>query len=124
MPIYANARVYFCDRKWSPFFDLRLGYYIPIVKGERVEKYWNSWNSDEYGFKNDSHIVYGFSIGGTIGIQCKNFEFGLSARTVKVLRVEEYVYYDESSQNLRDENDRLSGMIRAFFAYNFQLKKK
>lgn len=107
MPIFANARLYFCDRKWSPFFDLKLGYYIPIVKGERVVSYYNY-----------SHTVYGFSIGGTIGIQYKNFEFGLSARTVKVHRAEFFSNY------CNDYGNSLSGMIRLTFAYNFQFKKK
>ena len=34
LPIFANARVYFCNLKISPFFDIKAGYQIPLTESE------------------------------------------------------------------------------------------
>lgn len=47
-PFYVNARAYFCDRLWSPFFDVKVGL----------------------------TTVEGFRLNGTLGMQYKNFDFG------------------------------------------------
>ena len=57
LPIYANARVYFCDRKWSPFLDLNLLYSIPISQ--------------------NSEFAAGFGWNGMIGVQFRKFDTGV-----------------------------------------------
>lgn len=47
-PLYANARAYFCDRLWSPFFDVKVG----LTTGK------------------------GFRLNGTLGVQYKSFDVG------------------------------------------------
>lgn len=102
MPIFVNARAYFCDRKWSPFLDLKIGYNIPITKG-----------LDDYGERDWSLETYGFTIGGTIGVQYKCFDYGITGRTLKVFRDNDYFPNDD--MNL--------GSVTISVAYNFQFKK-
>lgn len=107
MPVFANARVYFCDRKWSPFLDLKIGYNIPITKGVRTNSYMT-----------ESHTIFGFNIGGTLGIQYKNYDFGITFRQLEI-------YYDYDSYSYGNTIDYYSSPAIMFsIAYNFQLKNK
>ena len=114
MPIFANARAYFCDRKWSPFFDIIAGFNIPIIKGAR-----------SYGPDIATEKAIGFTTGGTIGVQFKGFDLGFSGCIINVSRfskgyhlvggIEEYSYY---------EYNNIDMSYTISIAYNFQLSKK
>lgn len=96
LPIFANARVYFMDRKWSPFLDLMFGYMIPLKSVEYV---------DTYGTMTLSY--HGLCLGSTLGVQVKGFDFGID---VKWRRFGDYL--------------NLNGYLGVSVAYNFQFKKK
>ena len=96
MPIYANFRAYCCDRKWSPFFDLKVGYDIPLVT------------------PTNNYKIQGYNITGTIGIQCRNFDLGVTIGGFNCFRKQDLQYYI----------DNPVGFATLNVAYNFQLNKK
>lgn len=59
LPLCANARAYFCDRKWSPFFDIKIGYNIPL--------------------KRSPNSLDGVHLTCMLGLQFKRFDIGLFA---------------------------------------------
>jgi len=64
LPIYANARVYFCDRKLSPFLDLKVGYQIPVAES-------NVLCAAQEALKGMFAIAM-------LGAQYKNIDFGVA----------------------------------------------
>lgn len=63
LPLCANARAYFCDRKWSPFFDIKIGYNIPL--------------------KRSPNSLDGMHLTCMLGLQFKRFDIGLFASWLK-----------------------------------------
>lgn len=120
IPVFINARVYFMDRKWSPFLDVKLGYVVPIKKG--VYSYDMTYSSDLVRHSDVTETMQGFSIGGTIGMQYKNIDFGITARTLNV----QYVVQSKESVDgmlyTNDGNDHL-GYFGLTIAYNIPIKK-
>lgn len=95
LPVFVNARAYFCDRKWSPFLDIKIRYVSNINK---VETY-------QYGYYSQTWVK-GLSYGGTLGMQYKNVDFGLSGYFL-------------------DVHKELGGWAFTInVAYNFQIKKR
>ena len=95
LPVFVNARAYFCDRKWSPFLDLKIRYVTNINK---VETY-------QYGYLSETYVK-GLSYGGTLGVQYNNFDFGVSGYFLDV------------------HKDMSGWAFTINVGYNFQLKKK
>lgn len=124
-PLFANARVYFCDRQWSPFFDVKVGFHVPWSESYYKESgYWEGEYS-EYTMS-----LSGLLLCGTLGMQYKNFDFGCTAGMIRMhehyytkykhLNTNWYDYYDSES---RDDN--YGGLlILGYVAYNIQFKKK
>ena len=116
IPLYANARVYFIDRKWSPFLDLKLGYLIPIRDGKySYEKTY--YYSGTIGHGKVTETMLGFTFGGTLGVQFKGFDLGITAQSLKIHHVDNY---DQHSYVV-DENQHL-GYFGISIAYNIQFK--
>ena len=73
LPLFLNTRVLFCDRKWSPFVDFKLGYNLALSNKKVYEVYY------------DNQLVYkraittnGISAAITLGAQYKIFSFGVT----------------------------------------------
>lgn len=93
MPLFINARAYFCDKTWSPFFDLKIRSVIPLTK--HVGYYYGSYFET---------YPEGISYTGTLGVQHKYLDLGLTGGYL-------------------DIHKDLGGMILTFsIAYNFQFK--
>ena len=122
IPVFANARVYFIDRKWSPFFDFKIGYMIPLMTGvERYEYLYSddSWHRSEY-----KDTMQGFLISPTLGVQFKGFDFGINVTWLNVYHTykeEWHNYWDDVTHT--DYENRSLGYIGLTLAYNFQFKK-
>lgn len=113
IPIYANLRVYFCDRKWSPFFNLNVG-----------------WNFDskeyyvkEYDFQ-DSYDVerasaHGIVLQGELGIQYKSFDFGFTFGIFNYAH--QFSIYSHGQSEYYDYYTSKDFKLLLNFAYNFQL---
>lgn len=74
LPLFLNARVNFCDRKWSPFVDFKVGYNLALTDKKLYEVYY------------DNKLVYkrtfttnGISAAITFGAQYKIFSFGVTS---------------------------------------------
>lgn len=82
VPVYGNLRVYFCDKPWSPFFDLKAGYNFPL----------NFKHYDDY-YYDDRQItkLLGFCANATLGLETKHFDFGLNVGT-NGIHIDEYYY--------------------------------
>lgn len=106
LPIFANARAYFIDRKWSPFFDLQLGYLIPLSK-----------QSQSMTYHTEIKYAQGLYLQPTLGVQFKGFDFGIFGSLFTV-------YYRQEGDNHHYEDHYQIGTIGVSVAYNFQLKKK
>ncbi|MBQ7551086.1 MAG: hypothetical protein IJT04_06135 [Bacteroidales bacterium] len=68
IPIFANMRAYFCDREWSPFFDVKIGYALPLA----AHQVWNS-----YGYSASDELKYLFSglkLNCGLGLQYKGID--------------------------------------------------
>jgi len=109
-PFFFNARVYFCDRKWSPFFNLKLGFNSSLNKCLDWE--------DEYCVCLPISLK-GFLLDGTFGMQYKNFDFGVSERLCSF-----HLYNDYGYSYIDSNASRKRWLIMGYVAYNFQLKKK
>lgn len=119
VPIYANVRGYFCNRKWSPYYDIKLGYNIT---GNKVD--FEETNNSRY----DNWRYRGFYADFGFGLQYKNYDFGIEVNLYK-LKYDEYKYnYWESVLSYQWEFERKrSEILISFclkFAYNFQVTKK
>ena len=116
IPLYANLRVYFCDRKWSPFFDLKVGYNFIVKEYYKKEYYTNS----EYCRYSENAFTQGIVLQGALGLQYKSFDFGFTFGTYNFK--ESYSYYNEHGivENSHS-NNRMDLKLLLTFAYNFQL---
>ena len=63
LPIYANTRVYFCDRKLSPFLDLKAGYQIPVTESDVL-----------YAAQEALEGLFAIAM---LGVQYKNIDLGV-----------------------------------------------
>lgn len=100
--VYANPRVYFCDKKWSPFLDLKIGYNIPVIV-DKISDFGNQYN-----------CIEGFMMNAMLGIQYEGFDFGVAFGRCS------YRYY------FMDVVDSSAKCMPLTFnvAYNFQFKKR
>jgi len=107
VPLFVDFRAYFCDRAWSPFVDLKVGFN-------------KSLNNVSYysGYYWDDGVIYslkGFLLDGTFGIQHKKFDFGVS-----VGMFSDYAYDPWDDWHSR----RMNMLLMGYVAYNIQLSKK
>lgn len=115
IPLRANARVYFCDRKWSPFLELLAGYNIPINKGV--------YRWDE-GRVIETLTIEKLTAGFILGLQYKGFDFGVSVNYMNGHMVEESHYNNEPwIHDYYNENNKSYAYGTVFFGYNFPLTK-
>lgn len=123
LPIFANARVYFIDRKWSPFLDLKFGYMIPLMSGAEHSYYDGYSNFYHY---DGTDTMQGLVFGPTLGVQVKGFDFGIGVKWFNVYHTEERHEHSEYSgdSDFYESENRHLGYIGVSVAYNFQLKKK
>lgn len=121
LPLFVNARVYFIDRKWSPFLDLKLGYMIPIKSGLC---YWDGHNPDASRRIANTHTMRGFTISPTLGVQFMGFDFGITARMLNVYYADVDYYPDNDEMVVNYDSEAFKGYLGITIAYNFQLKKK
>jgi len=120
IPIYANIRGYFCDRKWSPYYDIKLGFNGTINQKD----YYESGN-DKYTEIN----LTGFYADFGLGMQYKNYDFGIELYLYPV-NYDKFYYNPDGYFGFSEwifaesvkEFDLFSGCLK--FAYNFQIKKK
>lgn len=124
IPIYANIRGYFCDRKWSPYYDIKLGFNGTINQKDS----YNNDNNDKY---TDINLT-GFYADFGLGMQYKNYDFGIELYLYPVNydRFYNRFYYDYTT-NTGFYEWTFEGSEKEFdlsvclkFAYNFQIKKK
>ena len=109
IPVFANVRAFFIDRKWSPFFDLKLGYSIPL--SSKIQTYTSSY---------ETSTIRGWYIGPTLGVQIKGFDFGIFAKIYNSYYEWEY----ESYYSYYHHSEHCPAVsFGVFVAYNFQLKK-
>lgn len=114
IPLYANARVYFCDRKWSPFFDLKIGFDIPLNQTYYIE-------TDSYYYREYRYSLKGLVLCGTFGVQYKNFDFGC---IVGALQEHEKYYYHSENYYDNWEGNYIPGLLLGgYVAYNIPFKK-
>lgn len=114
IPVFANARAYFIDRKWSPFFDLKLGYLIPL--SSRIYEIYDGY------YYIDTETIRGWYFDPTLGVQFKGFDFGIFARIYNLYR--KWEHYDNDGNYNNGSEHYLQGSFGVSAAYNFQLKKK
>lgn len=119
IPVYANARVYFLDRKFSPYFDLKIGYHFSINECSQRRP-------EAYGIYSFSYQMKGLLASGTIGVQYRCFDLGFT-----VSYFESYTTYyisdafDSNSwypTDFRPNQPNLAFMVS--LAYNLQFQKK
>lgn len=124
IPIYANIRGYFCDRKWSPYYDIKLGFNGTINQKDYYE-------SGHYKYTEIN--LTGFYADFGLGMQYKNYDFGIELYLYPVNydRFYKHFNYDYATnisyyvcefQSSVKEFDLFSVCLK--FAYNFQIKKK
>lgn len=100
LPVFGDFRTYFHDGKYSPYIDLKLGYYLHT--GHTYP------SPDGYGTSYEPSLA-GIMFRGSFGVQIKNYDLALSYEGAK----KEYwvkLYY--------------KSIVCLHFAYNFQFKKK
>lgn len=103
---YANARAYFCDRKWSPFFNLRTGIYIPLTLFKDLPLY------------SREEALEGISWVGTLGMQHNRFDFGISGGVYYVGE-----FYQKTDTYMQTQNSAAM-IVEITVAYNIPFKKK
>ena len=125
IPIYANIRGYFCDRKWSPYYDIKLGFNGTINQKD----YYYESEINKYTEIN----LTGFYADFGLGMQYKNYDFGIELYLYPVnydrfynhfnydyaTNISYYVWEFERSEK---RFDCFSVCLK--FAYNFQIQKK
>lgn len=87
LPLFVNARVNFCDKNWSPFVDLKLGYSISLKDGEKEVYYPDNSSDNNLAYKS-TIIMKGISGAVTIGMQYKIFSFGITTSMFTTLDTE------------------------------------
>ena len=96
-PAFANVRTYFSDGKVSPYFEMKLGYAVPVKKSEY------------------STVKEGFLAYGSLGLQVVGIDFGITIGA-------DHRYY--CFENGRHGNGNFDTYISINLAYNLQLRKK
>lgn len=124
IPIFANIRGYFCDRKWSPYYDIKLGFNGTINQKDCID----------YGnYKYTDINLTGFYADFGLGMQYKNYDFGIELYLYPLNYDLFYKegYYDYATNTnyyewifSRSEKEFDSFSVCLKFAYNFQIKKK
>ena len=114
LPVYANLRAYLCDKKVSPFFDLKMGYNIPLNEGRIREEYnppLHLWN--DYYLKIDG--LYGLL---SFGLQAGGIDFGISMGWAQGVsrEINQDPYYNVK------EHSNLYFTTAFSIAYNIQFK--
>lgn len=121
IPIFANIRGYFCDRKWSPYYDIKLGFNGTINQKDYIY----------YGdYKYTDINLTGFYADFGLGMQYKNYDFGIELYLYplnydyfhKLYKFPSFSYYEWTFSGSEKEFDHFSVCLK--FAYNFQIKKK
>ena len=93
-----------------------MGYLIPIRDGKySYEKTY--YYSGTIGHGKVTETMLGFTFGGTLGVQFKGFDLGITAQSLKIHHVDNY---DQHSYVV-DENQHL-GYFGISIAYNIQFK--
>ena len=118
IPLFANARVYFCERQWSPFFELNVGYDIPITNSIEENTSWGTYENYE---DLRTFQIENFFIGGILGIQYNGFDFGIAVRYLNGFHT--FERYVNGSLLQYDETGDPGVSISINFGYNFQLSK-
>ncbi|NLE03354.1 MAG: hypothetical protein GX638_00940 [Crenarchaeota archaeon] len=127
IPIYANIRGYFCNRKWSPYYDIKLGFNGTINQKDSIIDYGSS------NYKYTDINLTGFCADFGLGMQYKNYDFGIELY-LHPLNYDYFYkrfYYDHATNTnyyewifSRSEEEFYSFSVCLKFAYNFQIKKK
>lgn len=123
IPIYANIRGYFCDRKWSPYYDIKLGFNGTI---NQKDYYINNYAINQ---KYTDINLTGFYADFGLGMQYKNYDFGIELYLYPV-NYDRFYYYPDG--NFGFSEWRFAESVKEFdlfsvclkFAYNFQIQKK
>ena len=124
IPIYANIRGYFCNRKWSPYYDIKLGFYGTINQKD-------SFFDHDYEKYTDINLT-GFYADFGLGMQYKNYDFGIELYLYP-LNYDYFhndFYYDYATStsyyewNFYGSEKEFYFSFGLKFAYNFQIKKK
>lgn len=118
IPIYANIRGYFCNRKWSPYYDIKLGF-----NGTINQKDYIYYDNKKYTDIN----VTGFYADFGLGMQYKNYDFGIELYLYPLnydhfYNKSYFATYEWIFSGSEKEFDYFSFGLK--FAYNFQIKKK
>ncbi|MDD4848413.1 MAG: hypothetical protein PHR53_06605 [Bacteroidales bacterium] len=114
-PVYADIRGYFCNRKASPYLNLKIGYAIG-----KKSFYNNTDYFEDYDYITED-VQTGFYLGVGCGLNWKNFDFGISIPIVWTRSNYHESYYDYYDYyTLRGA--RVSLLLHV--AYNFQLSSK
>lgn len=109
-PLYANARVYFLDRKWSPFLDVKVGYNSKL-------------NQATLHYSRNLEVsLKGPLVSGTVGVQYKHWDFGISMGGFTLYH-NEYEYINNEYHNT-DNWTNNDIWFTANVAYNLQFQKK
>ena len=114
IPIYANARAYFLDRKLSPYIDLKIGYQFSLNNGT---------TNDGYVPGYEINRMKGILLYGTVGLEYRHIDLGF---TIGYYTVSEdyYQYSNEIDSMLFKETSPTSHVVfMVSLAYNFQFKK-
>lgn len=114
IPVYANLRVYFCDKPWSPFFDVKAGYNLPL------NTFYNDHYYDDFY---DLYKLYSLKLSNanmraTLGLEVNHFNFGFTAGMNRFYRVD-HTDYDEDYAHIESRF-----VLSLSVAYNFQIWKK
>lgn len=126
IPIYANIRGYFCNRKWSPYYDIKLGFNCTINQKDSIV--------DDNKKYTDINVT-GFYADFGLGMQYKNYDFGIELYLYPVNYDYFYkqFYYDYTTSpstsyyewNFSESEKGFYFFSLGFkFAYNFQIQKK
>lgn len=128
IPIFANIRGYFCDRKWSPYYDIKLGFNGTINQKDYI--YYDNYKYTDIN-------LTGFYADFGLGMQYKNYDFGIELYLYPLNYNKFYnefyydydyatgtstSYYEWTFSESEKEFDSFSVCLK--FAYNFQIKKK
>ena len=114
LPVYANLRAYLCDKKVSPFFDLKMGYNIPLNEGRIREEYnppLHLWNDSYFKIKG----LYGML---SFGLQAGGMDVGISMGWAQGVshEINQDPYYNVK------EHSNLYFTTAFSIAYNIQFK--
>lgn len=114
IPIYANIRGYFCDRKWSPYYDIKLGFNVPLTTFTHYSSYSTNWTTVELEKYKQEYKTAGFHTDISLGMQYKNYDFGLEFNVFEVQKIFE----------VQKSSSKFFCAACLKFAYNFQIQKK